>query len=158
MQKITPFLWFDTQAEEALNFYASIFPDAKIGTISRAPEGGPAPAGSVMVAEIELFGQKLLAMNGGPHVQFNDAVSFLINCETQGELDYYWDKLLEGGGEPQACGWLKDKYGLRWQVTPSMLIGFYSSGTAEQASRVMQAMMQMVKLDGPALQRAFDGQ
>jgi len=158
MQKITPFLWFDTQAEEAVNFYASIFPDAKVGTISRYPEGGPSPVGSVMVAEFELFGQKYLAMNGGPYAKFNEAVSFMIECETEDELDYYWEKLLEGGGEPQACGWLKDKYGFSWQVTPALLIGLYTKGTPEQASRVMQAMMQMVKLDGPALQRAFDGE
>src|SRR5579862_8249831 len=158
MQKITPFLWFDNQAEEAVNFYASIFPDAKIGTISRYPEGAPSPAGSVMVAEIELFGQKFLAMNAGPHVKFNEAVSFMVECDTQDEVDTYWDKLQEGGGEPMVCGWLKDRYGLSWQVTPRFLMGLYTKGTPEQASRVMQAMMKMVKLDGPALQRAFDGE
>jgi predicted 3-demethylubiquinone-9 3-methyltransferase (glyoxalase superfamily) len=157
MQKITPFLWFDNQAEEAVNFYASIFTDAKIGTISRYPEGTPNPAGTVMVVEFELFGEKYLAMNGGPHFKFNPSVSFMINCEAQEEVDYYWEKLLEGGGEPTACGWLTDKYGLSWQITPSMLIPCYNQGTPEQASRVMQAMMQMVKLDIPTLKKAFDG-
>ncbi len=158
MPKITPFLWFDNQAEEAVHFYASIFPDAKIGTISRYPEGGPAPAGTVMVAEIELFGETYLAMNGGPSVTFNEGVSFMIHCETQDEVNFFWDKLLEGGGEPLACGWLKDKYGLCWQVTPSFLLELYSKGTPEQATRVMQAMMQMVKLDGPELLRVFEGE
>lgn len=158
MQKITPFLWFDNNAEEAVHFYASIFPNAKVGTISRVPEGAHAPAGTVMVAELELFGQKFLAMNGGPHFKFNEAVSFMIECETQEEVDYYWDRLLEGGGETMACGWLKDKYGLAWQVTPKFLMDMYTEGTPEQATRVMQAMMQMVKLDGPALQRAFHGE
>ena len=157
MQKITPFLWFDHQAEEAANFYASIFPDAKVGSISRFPEGGPMPGGGVMVVEFELFGETYRAMNGGPSVQFNNSVSFMINCETQEEVDYYWEKLLEGGGETQACGWLIDKYGLRWQVTPRKLMEAYTSGTPEQATRVMLAMLEMVKIDLSTIEKAFSG-
>lgn len=158
MQKIIPFLWFDTQAEEAANFYASVFPDAKIHHISRFPEGSPAPAGSAMVVEMSMLGLEYRFLNAGPMYKFSEAVSFQIDCANQDEVDYYWDKLLADGGQTMACGWLKDKFGLTWQVTPVQMGALFSSGTPEQSARVMQAMMQMVKLDLPTLQRAFDGE
>jgi predicted 3-demethylubiquinone-9 3-methyltransferase (glyoxalase superfamily) len=156
MQKISPFLWFDHQAEEAVNLYTSIFKDSSIDSVSRYPEGAPGVAGQVMVMTFTLFGQKFTALNGGPHFQFTEAVSFVVSCENQEEVDYYWDRLIEGGSAQQ-CGWLKDKYGLSWQVTPTALGELMSSGTPEQSGRVMGAMMQMVKFDVAGLQRAFDG-
>jgi predicted 3-demethylubiquinone-9 3-methyltransferase (glyoxalase superfamily) len=156
MQKITPFLWFDNNAEEAMNFYTSIFPDSKIGKISRYPEAGPGPAGSVMTAEFTLQGQKFLALNGGPRFKFTEAVSFLVSCENQAELDHYWDKLLEGGGETQACGWLKDRFGLSWQICPSKIGEWLSSPDKEKRERVMNAVWSMVKLDIPTLERAYE--
>lgn len=156
MQKITPFLWFNDNAEEALNFYTSVFKDAKIGQISRYGAEGPGPEGSFMVGGFELFGQKFLALNGGPHVAFNHAISFMINCETQEEIDYYWSKLTEGGQEVQ-CGWLTDKFGLSWQVTPVQFGELMGKGTAEQCGRLMTAMMQMVKFDIAKLEEAFKG-
>ena len=157
MQKITPFLWFDDNAEEAMNFYLSVFKDSKEIRVSRYPEGGPAPAGSVMIAEFELEGQRFTALNGGPQFKFTEAVSFVINCESQEEVDHYWSKLTADGGEESMCGWLRDKFGLSWQITPTALIDMYSAGDKEGAQRAMQAMMQMKKLDIKTLQDAYDG-
>jgi predicted 3-demethylubiquinone-9 3-methyltransferase (glyoxalase superfamily) len=157
MKKLTSCLWFDNQAEEAANFYCSVFKDSKIGKIARYPEGSPGPAGEVMTVEFELNGQKFLGLNGGPHFKFTEAVSFIIDCDGQEEVDYYWDKLLEGGGQPSQCGWLKDKYGLSWQVTPRQLPELMTKGTKEQGERVMQAMLKMSKIDVQKIQDAYDG-
>jgi len=156
MQKITPFLWFDNNAEEAMNFYTSIFKDSKEVKVSRYPEGAPAPAGSVMVAEFELEGQRFIALNGGPQFKFTEAVSFVVNCETQEEIDYYWSKLTADGGAESMCGWLRDKFGLSWQITPTIIYKLYSDDAAS-AQRTMQAMLQMKKLDIQKLQDAHDG-
>jgi predicted 3-demethylubiquinone-9 3-methyltransferase (glyoxalase superfamily) len=155
IQLITPFLWFDHQAEEAATFYASIFPDSKVLKVSRYGEGGPGPAGSVMTVEFQLHGQSFVALNGGPHFQFTEAISFVVNCETQQEVDTYWEKLSAGGAEVQ-CGWLKDKYGLSWQIVPTALPRLLSNPDREKASRAMKAMMTMKKLDIRALQQAAD--
>ena len=156
MQKITPFLWFDNQAEEAMNFYVSIFPNSKAGDISRYGESGPGPKGTVMIAQFQLDGQEFTALNGGPNFKFTEAISFVVNCETQEEIDYYWEKLLQGGQEQQ-CGWLKDKFGLSWQIVPTVFIEMMKKGDPAQTERLMKAVMQMVKLDIPALQRAYEG-
>lgn len=156
-QKITPFLWFDNNAEEAMNFYLSVFKDSKILSVSRNTDVGPGPEGAVLVCSFDILGQKFLALNGGPMFKFNESVSFMISCDNQEEVDYYWDKLLEGG-EASACGWLKDKFGLSWQVTPKRLMELMSSSDPETSGRVMQAMMQMVKLDIPTLERAAAGE
>ena len=157
MQKITPFLWFDDNAEEAVNFYASVFPDVKIGAVSRYPEDSGGPVGQVMVVEFQLFGQNFRALNAGPHFKFTPAISFMVNCETQEEIDYYWGKLTEGGKEVD-CGWLEDKYGLSWQITPSVLLEkFLIDPDKQKSARAMQAMMTMKKLDIAALQRAYNG-
>jgi predicted 3-demethylubiquinone-9 3-methyltransferase (glyoxalase superfamily) len=156
MQKITPFLWFDNNAEEAMNFYTSVFKNSKQVKVSRYPEGSPAPAGSVMVAEFELDGQRFIALNGGPQFKFTEAVSFVINCETQDEVDYYWSKLTADGGQESMCGWLKDKFGLSWQVTPT-IVGELFSGDPAGGQRAMQAMLQMKKLDIAALRQAYEG-
>jgi len=156
MQKITPFLWFDNNAEEAMNFYTSVFKDSKEVKVSRYPEGAPAPAGSVMVAEFELEGQRFIALNGGPQFKFTEAVSFVVNCETQEEIDYYWSKLTADGGAESMCGWLRDKFGLSWQITPTIIYKLYSDDAAS-AQRTMQAMLQMKKLDIQKLQDAHDG-
>jgi predicted 3-demethylubiquinone-9 3-methyltransferase (glyoxalase superfamily) len=156
MQKITPFLWFDNNAEEAMNFYTSVFKDSKQVKVSRYPEGAPAPAGSVMVAEFELEGQRFIALNGGPQFKFTEAVSFVVNCETQEEVDYYWSRLTADGGAESMCGWLKDKFGLSWQITPAIMYKLYS-GDPASAQRVMQAMLQMKKLDIQKLQDAYEG-
>ena len=153
MQKITPFLWFDGNAEEAMNFYTSVFKDSKIVNVSRYTEAGPMPEGTVMVGEIEILGMEFLLLNGGPEFKFNESVSFMITCENQQEVDYYWDKLTEGGA-PSACGWLKDKFGLSWQVTPRRLMELVSDPDRDKAARVMQAMMQMTKIEIPALEEA----
>ena len=153
MQRITPFLWFDTQAEEAARYYTSIFKNSKILSISRYTEVGPRPAGSVMTVEFELDGEKFVALNGGPQYTFTHAVSFVVNCETQAEVDHYWSRLSEGGKEVQ-CGWLTDKYGLSWQIVPAVLMELLKSGDAEKRNRVMRAMLKMVKLDIAALERA----
>jgi predicted 3-demethylubiquinone-9 3-methyltransferase (glyoxalase superfamily) len=155
LQKITPFLWFDNQAEEAMNFYVSIFKNSKRGRISRYGEAGPGPKGAVMVASFELEGQKFIALNGGPHFKFTEAVSFLVNCETQDEVDAFWEKLSEGGSKGQ-CGWLKDKFGLSWQIVPTILGELMSDPDPEKSKRVMTAMLQMKKLDINALKRAYD--
>lgn len=157
MQKITPFLWFDGKVEEAAHFYTSIFKNSKIGTISRYGKDMPGPEGSVMVASFQIEGQEFTALNGDPIFKFTEAVSFMVNCETQGEVDYYWEKLTEGGSEVQ-CGWLKDKFGLSWQIVPTIFGELMKKGTPEQSNRVMQALLQMVKLDIEGLKRAYDGE
>jgi predicted 3-demethylubiquinone-9 3-methyltransferase (glyoxalase superfamily) len=154
MQKITPFLWFDNQAEEALNFYTSVFKNAKIGKIARYGESGPGPAGSVMTASFELEGLEFTALNAGPHFKFNEAISFVVDCKSQEEVDYFWDKLSEGG-QAQQCGWLKDKFGLSWQIVPTVLIELMSDPDREKANRVMQAMLRMTKIDIPKLKEAY---
>src|SRR3954454_24451723 len=156
MQRITPFLWFDTQAEEAMNFYCSIFNDSKPGTITRYGDTGPGAKGSVMTASFTLDGQEFVALNGGPQFPFTNAVSFMVNCESQEEVDYFWTRLSAGGKEVQ-CGWLQDKYGLSWQIVPQEFFEMISSGTPEQSDRVMTAMMQMVKMDLAKLKKAYDG-
>jgi predicted 3-demethylubiquinone-9 3-methyltransferase (glyoxalase superfamily) len=156
MQKITPFLWFDNQAEDAARFYLSIFKNSRILGISRYGEAGPGPAGSVMTVRFELNGQEFIALNGGPHFKFTEAISFSIDCKTQDEVDEFWEKLSEGG-EPGRCGWIKDKYGLSWQVNPTALGQMLSDPDQEKAKRVMGAMLQMDKIDIAALQRAHDG-
>lgn len=157
-QKITPFLWFDTQAEEAVKFYTSVFKNSKVGTIARYGEAGPGPAGSVMTATFELEGQEFIALNAGPHFKFNEAISFVIDCEIQDEVDYYWEKLIADGGQESQCGWLKDKFGLSWQVIPSIMSKLFTSNEPEKSKRAMQAMMKMKKLDIAVLQKAYDGQ
>lgn len=153
MQKITPFLWFDGNAEDAANFYTTVFKDAKIKSINRYPEGSPAPAGSVMTVAFELFGQEFVGLNGGPHFKFTEAVSFVINCANQAEVDYYWDKLSDGG-EIQMCGWLKDKFGLSWQIVPVALPELLGSKDPDKAARATQALMQMKKIDISVLENA----
>jgi len=157
MQKITPFLWFDTQAEEAMNFYVSIFKNSRVLGCSRYGEAGPGPAGTVMVATFELDGQEFTALNGGPQFKFTEAISFVVRCETQAEIDEMWEKLSEGGQTSQ-CGWLKDKFGLSWQVIPPMLSGLMQDKDPEKAKRVMQAMLKMTKIDIAALERAYEGE
>src|SRR5882762_1614299 len=151
MQKITPFLWFDNQAEEAVKFYASIFKKSKIGKIARYDKAGEKaagrPAGSVMTIEFEIEGQTFTALNGGPIFKFNESVSFVVNCKTQAEVDYYWKKLTAGGGKQVQCGWLKDKFGVPWQIVPTILGELLSSKDAAKSQRVMEAMLKMVKLD-----------
>jgi predicted 3-demethylubiquinone-9 3-methyltransferase (glyoxalase superfamily) len=154
-QKITPFLWFDTQAEEAANFYVSIFKDAEILSVSHYGEGSPGPAGSVMTVAFRLAGQEFTALNGGPHFTFTEALSFVIDCGAQDEVDHYWDALTADGGEPSQCGWLKDKYGLSWQITPRVLIELLQDEDRERANRVMQAMLRMTKIDIAKLQEAY---
>ncbi len=156
MQMISPFLWFDTQAEEAAKFYVSVFKNAKMGRIARYPEGTPGKAGSVMTVSFELNGQEFVALNGGPHYAITPAISFVVNCEDQGEVDYYWDKLV-AGGKPVQCGWLTDKYGVSWQVVPVQMIDMFADGDTAKTERVAEAMMKMIKLDLPTLQRAYDG-
>lgn len=155
MQKITPFLWFDDYAEEAVNFYTSIFKDSKIENISRYGEAGPGPAGSLMMANFKLNGQDFMALNGGPEFTFSQAISFFVSCETQAEVDHYWEKLSDGG-EVQQCGWLKDKFGISWQIVPTALGRLLGDSDPEKAGRVMQAMLKMVKIDIAGLQRAYD--
>ncbi len=155
MQKISPFLWFDTQAEEAATFYVSIFKNSKILKVSRYEEAGPGPAGTVMVVNFQLEGQEFIALNGGPLFKFTEAISFAINCQTQEEVDYFWNKLTAHGGQESQCGWLKDQYGLSWQVVPTILHELLGDTDQKKAQRVMQAMLQMKKIDIPALKRAF---
>ena len=155
-QKITPFLWFDNQAEEAMLFYTSIFPNSKVSGVTRYGNEGPGPKGAVMTAVFQLDGQEFIALNGGPQFQFTEAISFVVNCESQPEVNDLWDKLSEGGKKGR-CGWLKDKYGLSWQVVPTVLGKLLQGKDPEGSKRVMQAMMQMDKLDGEVLQQAYDG-
>ena len=156
MQKITPFLWFDDKAEEAMNFYVSIFKNSKIVSVSRFGEGGPGPKGKVMTATFQLNGQEFTALNGGPHFTFSEAISFFVSCETQQEVDELWEKLSKGGEESQ-CGWLKDKYGLSWQIIPTILGELMGDKDAEKAQRVMKAMLQMKKIDSNKLKQAYQG-
>ena len=155
-QRITPNLWFDTEAEEAANFYCSIFRNSRIVNVSHYTEAGPREAGMVMVVEFELDGQRFIGINGGPQFKFDEAVSLQVNCETQEEVDAYWDRLTEGG-EEGPCGWLKDRYGLSWQVTPTGMDELFSDADPKRAERAMQAMLGMKKLDLAELQRAADG-
>jgi predicted 3-demethylubiquinone-9 3-methyltransferase (glyoxalase superfamily) len=161
MQKITPFLWFDDQAEDAVNFYTSLFKNSKIGRIfhytEEAAEKTGRPVGSVLTIEFEIEGQKFVALNGGPLFKFNESISFVINCETQEEVDYFWRKLTADGGEESQCGWLKDKFGLSWQVTPTVLIDMLHDKDPEKAERVMKAMLQMQKIEIPKLKAAYGG-
>ena len=156
MQKITPFLWFDDKAEEAVNFYVSVFKNSKTGTITRYGEGGPGPKGTVMMATFQLDGQEFMALNGGPLFKFNEAVSFFVNCETQEEVDELWEKLSAGGAKGR-CGWLKDKYGLSWQIIPKALGEMMQDKDAEKSQRVMKAMLQMDKIDIAGLKQAYEG-
>jgi predicted 3-demethylubiquinone-9 3-methyltransferase (glyoxalase superfamily) len=155
MGKITPFLWFDGKAEEAANHYVSIFENAKILSVSRYPEGSPGEAGTVMTVSFELEGQEFIALNGGPEYSFTPAISFSIDCKTQAEVDRFWDRLSEGG-RPGRCGWLEDKYGVSWQVVPSLLPELLQDENDEKSDAVMQAMLQMTKLDMGVLQEAYD--
>jgi predicted 3-demethylubiquinone-9 3-methyltransferase (glyoxalase superfamily) len=159
-QRITPFLWFDTQAEEAATFYVSIFPNSRIGGTTRYDDEGSKaagrPKGSVMTVQFELDGQEITALNGGPLFKFTEAVSFVVSCDTQKEVDHYWDKLAAGGEEVQ-CGWLKDKFGLSWQVVPKILLKMLQDKDPEKAKRVMAAMLKMKKIDIEGLRRAYGG-
>ena len=155
MQKITPCLWFDYNAEEAVNHYCAIFKNSKIGKVLRCGESGPGPKGSVLTIAFELEGQKFIALNGGPIFKFNEAISLSVDCKTQSEVDELWEKLSDGGQKSQ-CGWLKDKFGLSWQVVPSALVEMLQDKDAAKSARVMAAMMQMSKLDITTLQQAFN--
>jgi len=154
-QKIKPCLWFDTNAEEATNFYVSVFKNSEVQSMSRYGEGGPMPEGTVLVTNFSLDGQEFMALNGGPHFKFTEATSFIIDCTSQDEVDYYWDRLSEGG-EPSQCGWLKDKFGLSWQVVPRILGELLQDKDPEKAGRVMQAMLQMTKIDIAKLKEAYE--
>lgn len=155
MQKITPFLWFDGNAEDAMNFYASVFENSKIGSVQRYGKSGPGPEGAVMTATFEIAGQKFMALNGGPQFKFTQAISFFVNCETQEEVDQLWNTL-SAGGEKGRCGWLKDKFGLSWQIVPSLLGELLRDSDAERSRRVMKAMLGMDKIDMAALKRASE--
>jgi predicted 3-demethylubiquinone-9 3-methyltransferase (glyoxalase superfamily) len=155
-QRISPFLWFDNQAQEAAEFYVSIFPNSALGEVTRYAETGPGPNGSVMTVAFELDGQQFTALNGGPIFKFTEALSLVVNCESQKEVDYYWDRLLEGGGEAQ-CGWVKDKYGVSWQVVPIDFIRMVQDKDPAKVDRVMKAMMKMKRLDLAELERAYNG-
>ncbi len=155
--RISLCLWFDGQAEEAANFYVSIFKNSRITAISHYGEGGPGPKGSVMVVGFALDGQDFTALNGGPMFKFNEAISLMVNCETQAEIDHYWDKLTADGGRPVQCGWLKDKFGISWQIVPTVIAALMQDKDPAKSQAVMAAIMQMVKLDIAALQKAFDG-
>jgi predicted 3-demethylubiquinone-9 3-methyltransferase (glyoxalase superfamily) len=156
MPKITPFLWFDNQAEEAANFYVSIFKNSKIVTIARYGDAGPGPKGSVLTVVFQLDGREFIALNGGPHFKFTEAISFSVDCKTQREIDEYWEKLSAGGQESQ-CGWLKDKHGLSWQIVPAALGGMMSDPDPQKSNRVMEALLKMKKLDIGELERAYEG-
>ena len=156
MQKITPFLWFNDNAEEAVNFYVSLFPNSRIVDESRYGEGGPGPSGSIMSMSFELEGQEFMALNGGPAFRFNEAISFMVKCRTQTEVDFYWEKL-SAGGEEQPCGWLKDRFGVSWQIIPDALTQALSDPDPEKAQRSVQAMLQMKKIDIAAIERARAG-
>ena len=156
MQGFATCLWFDNNAEEAMNFYVSVFKNSRAGRVTRYGAAGPGPAGSVMTVEFELDGQKFVGLNGGPHFKFNEAVSFTVRCETQEEIDYYWDKLSEGG-QTSRCGWLKDKFGLSWQVEPRILGDLMADKDPEKAKRVMEAMLKMDKIDIEPIRRVYEG-
>ena len=156
-QKITPFLWFDDNAEEAIEHYCSIFPNSKVVSTSRYGEGAPFPKGTLLTATFELDGLRLMALNGGPHYRLTEAFSLFVECDTQAELDEIWEKLLEGGGTPTQCGWLRDRFGLSWQVIPKVLGQLLGDPDPAKAGRAMNAMLAMVKLDIAALERAHAG-
>jgi predicted 3-demethylubiquinone-9 3-methyltransferase (glyoxalase superfamily) len=156
MQKITPFLWFDNQAEEAAEFYTSVFQNSRILNVTRYGEPGPGPEGSVMTVAFELDGQEFTALNGGPVFKFTEAISFVVDCQSQEEVDFLWETLSEDGEKGQ-CGWLKDRYGVSWQIVPTVLDELLSDPDPEKARRVNEAMLQMTKLDIPALQKAYEG-
>jgi predicted 3-demethylubiquinone-9 3-methyltransferase (glyoxalase superfamily) len=156
MQKISPFLWFDKEAEQAARFYTSIFKGSKIQDITRYGKGAPGKPGSVMTVRFRLLGQEFIALNGGPAFKFNKAISFVVHCKNQGEIDYYWRRLTAGGKEVQ-CGWLDDKYGLSWQIVPDVFFDMIDRKDAAKSERVMKAMMKMVKFDIKGLQRAAAG-
>ena len=156
MQKIVTFLWFDEKAEEAVNFYTSLFKDSKIVKTMRYGEAGPGPAGSVITVDFQLNGQDFVALNGGPQFKFTEAISLLVNCEDQEEVDDLWQKLTADGGEESQCGWLKDKYGLSWQIVPTILNEMLSDPDPAKSGRAMQAMLQMQKIDIPTLKRAYE--
>jgi predicted 3-demethylubiquinone-9 3-methyltransferase (glyoxalase superfamily) len=155
-QKITPFLWFDDKAEEAMNFYISLFDNSRILSVTRYGETGPGLKGTVMTASFQLAGQEFVALNGGPHFKFTEAVSFVINCETQEEVDRYWEQLAADGGQESQCGWLKDKYGLSWQIVPTILMKLLQDPDKEKSNRVMQAMLKMKKIEIAKLLEAAD--
>jgi predicted 3-demethylubiquinone-9 3-methyltransferase (glyoxalase superfamily) len=157
MQKITPFLWFDGRAEEAMNFYTSVFKNSKIGRVTRYGAAGPGPKGTVMSATFQLEGQEFMALNGGPQFKFTEAISLFVNCETQEEVDDLWEKL-SAGGKKDRCGWLKDKFGLSWQIIPRALGEMLGDKDPEKSKRVMQAMLQMDKIDTKTLKQAYDGE
>jgi len=157
MQKFTPFLWFDSNAEEAMNFYVAIFRNARVVQTSRYNEGGPMPAGTFMVGTFSLDGQEFIVLNGGPHYKLTPAFSILVKCETQDEVDYYWNKLTSDGGKPVQCGWLEDKFGVSWQIVPIVFFELIAKGDKEKTSRMMQALWGMTKLDGEALKKAYEG-
>jgi len=157
IHKIKPFLWFDHQAEEAAKYYCSIFKNSRMLEVAHYPEGGPAPAGSVMIASFELEGIEFVALNAGPQFKFTEAISFVVSTETQEETDYYWNQLTSDGGQESACGWLKDKFGLSWQITPKRLIDLLSSKDKGMATRVMQSMMTMRKIEIATLERSAKG-
>jgi predicted 3-demethylubiquinone-9 3-methyltransferase (glyoxalase superfamily) len=162
MNKVTPFLWFDSEAEEAAKYYVSVFKkggraDSKVKGVARYPEGGPMPAGGVMTVEFRLGGQDFTALNAGPHFKFNPAISFVVSCKDQREVDYFWKKLIEGGGEPSQCGWLTDRYGLSWQIVPTRLLQLTTSKDKAKAKRAMAAMMTMQKIDIETIEEAAAG-
>jgi predicted 3-demethylubiquinone-9 3-methyltransferase (glyoxalase superfamily) len=156
-QKITTFLWFDNKAEAAANFYVSIFKNSKIVSISRYSEGGPGPAGTAMTVNFELDGQEFIALNGGPQLKFTEAISLFVNCATQEEVDYFWSRLTADGGQESRCGWLKDKFGLSWQIVPTALGELLGNKDRKKAQRAMQAMLKMKKIDIGELKRAAEG-
>jgi predicted 3-demethylubiquinone-9 3-methyltransferase (glyoxalase superfamily) len=156
MHKITPFLWFDNQAEEAAKFYTSIFKNSKIETVARYGDAGPGPKGSAMTVKFQLEGQDFIALNGGPIFKFTEAISLMVDCQTQAEVDELWEKLTGGGGQPSQCGWLKDKYGLSWQIVPRILPQLLQDKDPAKAKRVMQAMLQMGKIDTQRLKDAAE--
>jgi predicted 3-demethylubiquinone-9 3-methyltransferase (glyoxalase superfamily) len=156
MQKITPFLWFDGQAEEAAKFYVSVFKNATIGTVNRYGDSGPGPKGTVMIATFQLDGQQFIALNGGPQFTFTPAISLVVNCESQEEVDHYWEKLSAGGTKLQ-CGWLQDKFGLSWQIVPTALAQLMSDPDPQKTGRVMKAMLQMTKIEIQGLEQAYRG-
>ena len=157
MQKIAPCLWFDGKAEEAMNFYMSVFKDSKVVNVMRWGDVGPGPKGSFLAGTFQLAGQEVMVLNGGPQYTFTPAISLFVKCETQAEVDDYWEKLLAGGGKPVQCGWLTDKYGVSWQIVPTVLPEMLQSKDAAKSARAMKAMMQMIKLDIAALKQAYDG-
>ena len=156
MQKITPFLWFDANAEEAMNFYTSIFKNSKVGEVHRYGDAGPGPKGSVMMATFQIEGQEFMALNGGPQFKFTSAISFFVSCESQAEVDELWEKV-SVDGEKMQCGWLKDKFGVSWQIVPKAMGELLGSKDREKSQRAMQAMLKMTKIDMEELRRAYDG-